>query len=163
MKVLNVTGHWFLLLIRCQRPGFISSVYSVLVLFSCNDCSSETFHLVNHLLQSDFHLMLLLFNSCSFVCSFVWLAFRCRYCSELPCACVWMIILVCIIKLCYTHVMTYLHSQASRSLNSIWYGMVWSLKMSTAYMITGEFVSFAKQDTERYITGSKLKYHIMLL
>lgn len=106
MKVLNATGHWFLLLIRCQRPGFISSVYSVLVLFSCNDCSSETFHLVNHLLQSDVHLMLLLFNSCSFVCSFVWLAFRCRYCSELPCACVWMIILVCIIKLCNTHVMT---------------------------------------------------------
>lgn len=38
----------------------------------------------------------------------------------------------------YTHFMTYLHSQASRSLSSIWYGMVWSLTMSTAYMITGE-------------------------
>ncbi len=160
---MNVTGHWFLLLIRCQRPGFISSVFSVLFLFPCNDCSSETFHCVNPLLQSDVHLMLLLFYSCSFVCSFVWLAFRCRYCSELPCACGWMFILVCIIKWCYTHFMKYLHSQASRSLSSIWYGMVWSSKMSTAYMITGEFLSFAKQDAGSFITGSKLKYHIMLL
>ncbi len=35
--------------------------------------------------------------------------------------------------------------------------------MSTAYMITGEVLSFAKQDAGSFITGSKLKYHYVTL
>ncbi len=124
---MNVTGHWFLLLIRCQRPGVISSSLSVLFLFPCNDCRSETFHLVNHLLQSDVHLMLLLFYSYSFVCSFVWRAFRCHYCSDLPCACGWMFILVCIIKiwlyiLILWHIFIHRHPGLSAAFDMEWYG-----------------------------------------
>lgn len=154
---MNVTGHWFLLLIRCQRPGVIFSAFSVLFLFPSNDCSSETFHLVNHLLQSNVHLILLLFCIYSFVCSFVWSAFKCRYCSDLLCACGWMFILVCITKIWLYiiiswHIFIHRHPGLSAAFDMEWDG-AWRRVLLTWLQVSFQSVF------QLYKTGSSKLYY----